>query len=120
MMDYISKLNEKEIRIVCEIIGPKGIKWFFQGNSKLFNRIKPGFRAVKLSDEQAIQLIIKNISEPIISSYINQFIFATIQVIQKKKAELIKEGKDVATALPSAISDSCFSNNIDLYFKLVL
>lgn len=119
MMDYISKLNEKEIRIVCEIIGPKGIKWFFQGNSKLFNRIKPGFRAVKLSDEQAIQLIIKNISEPIISSYINQFIFATIQVIQKKKAELIKEGKDVATALPSAISDSCFSNNIDLYFKLV-
>ena len=70
MIDYITLLNDEELKTIVELMSGKAFKFLFQKESKNFAKIKPGFRATALSDNDAVSLAIKHIKKPFISSYV--------------------------------------------------
>ena len=68
----VSDLTDEEIEYICRRITPKEIRAYFQKNPKQFAKIRPGFRAETLLDEDTITLIYKNTSNHFISSYLEK------------------------------------------------
>ena len=50
MKDYTKILTEEQIAAVCTLISTQVFRKLFQKNPRSFVKIKPGFRAEKLSD----------------------------------------------------------------------
>lgn len=108
-MDYISKLNDEEFEVVCQIIGAKKIKKFFQQNSRLLGKIKSGFRANSLSDTQAINLLVQNREKGSIYNFTNEYIECAVSnIINGQSTDEIAEH----------LAKSPFANHLDLYIKL--
>ena len=61
MIDYISILDDEELKIIIELISGKALKFLFQKESKNFAKIKPGFRPTAISENDAVSLAIKHI-----------------------------------------------------------
>ena len=93
MIDYISLLDEEEIKIIPELISGKAFKLLFQRNSEGFAKIKPGFRPSMISSNEAVSLAIKHIKRPFISSFINHSIDRWMKEIQES-ANIIQQALD--------------------------
>ena len=52
IMDYISKITFEEKGTICNLMGSSHFKDLFVKIPNAFNKIKPGFRANKLTDTQ--------------------------------------------------------------------
>ena len=59
-MNYIELLTKEEKSILCEIITGKDFKEFFKKNEQEFSKIRKGFRAKSLTEQQALSIAIVN------------------------------------------------------------
>jgi predicted nuclease with TOPRIM domain len=115
----MSNLTESEVRTVCEIISGRSIKKLFETNPMEFAKIKRGFRASSLSDKAAIDLAVKYRNELFISDYLNTILFGWVNEIREIGESIEAEVKDYDISIASTLVDSVFSENIELYFKLI-
>lgn len=118
-MNYISLLTQDEIAILCNLISGKRFKVLFQKQSKEFSKIKPGFRPNGISEKEAVSLGIKYIDKPFISSFVNATVEKWLKEIDEFHSNLVSNDRGEDEALAETLSDSYFSANISLYFKLI-
>lgn len=112
-------LPEEDIAYLCKHLQPKGVRGYFQKNPKDFARIKGGFRPTSLSDEETIQLVIRNIGKPFISSMVERILTGWLNEIRLYQENLISEGASEIEALLKTLPECVFSENVGLYFRLV-
>ncbi len=118
-MNYILLLTQDEIVILCNLISGKGFKVLFQKKSKEFSKIKRGFRPNGISERDAVSLGIKYIEKPFISSFVNATVEKWLKEIDEYYTNLVSNGRGEDEALAETISNSYFSANLSLYFKLI-
>ena len=70
-MDYLSLLTNEEVNDLCKVISGKIIKKFFTENPNEFARIKSGFRPSRISEDEAVSLVIQNINKTFLRRFIN-------------------------------------------------
>lgn len=56
--NYVETLNDDELEYLCKKVGARKFKEIFKKNSKSFNKIKPGFQAKSLKDDDVFSLIL--------------------------------------------------------------
>ena len=117
-MNYIELLTKEEKSILCEIITGKDFKEFFKKNEQEFSKIRKGFRAKSLTEQQALSIAISNIDKPFISTWVNTMVEHWLKEIQENIAKLEGEGLSHNVALATTMLDSFFVNNVELCFKL--
>ena len=115
----VSDLTDEEIEYICRRITPKEIRAYFQKNPKQFAKIRPGFRAETLLDEDTITLIYKNTSNHFISSYLEKWLKQWLLEIRDFRIGREKDGVSPEQSLLEALPKSVFSDNVDLYFKVL-
>lgn len=118
-MNYIELLTREEKTILCEIITGKDFKEHFKSNEQKFLKMRKGFRNAKsLSEKNALLFAKTNVDNPFIAQYVDLKVNIWLKEIQENIEKLEGEGSTHDTALATAILDSFFANNVDLYFKL--
>ena len=117
-MNYIGLLTKEEKSILCGIITGKEFKELFKRNEQEFSKIRKGFRAKSLTEQQALSIAISNIDKPFIATWVNIMVEHWLKEIQENIAKLEGEGLSHRAALATTMLDSFFVNNVELYFKL--
>lgn len=117
-MNYIELLTKEEKSILCGIITGKEFKELFKRNEQEFSKIRKGFRAKSLTEQQALSIAISNIDKPFIAMWINTMVEHWLKEIQENIAKLEGEGLSHSAASATTMLDSFFVNNVELYFKL--
>lgn len=118
-MNYIDLFNQEEKAILCKIITGRDFKELFKKNEKEFSKIRKGFRAKSLTEQQALSIAISNVDKPFIAMWVNVKVDIWLKEIQENIDKLEKEGSTHDIALAETMLDSVFANNVDLYLKLV-
>lgn len=117
-MNYIGLLTKEEKSILCGIITGKEFKELFKRNEQEFSKIRKGFRAKSLTEQQALSIAISNVDKPFIAMWVNTMVERWLKEIQENIAKLEGEGLSHRAALATTMLDSFFVNNVELYFKL--
>ena len=117
-MNYIGLLTKEEKSILCGIITGKEFKELFKRNEQEFSKIRKGFRAKSLTEQQALSIAISNIDKPFIATWVNIMVEHWLKEIQENIAKLEGEGLSHRAALATTMLDSFFVDNVELYFKL--
>ncbi len=117
-MNYIGLLAQEEKAILCEIITGKDFKELFKSNQHEFSKIRKGFRAKSLTEQQALSIAIANIDSSFIATSVNIRVEHWIKEIQENIVKLEGSGLSHGAALATTMLDSVFVNHIELYFKL--
>lgn len=114
----ISELSQTEIKYICEHLPIDKVRKLFNKESKKFSRIKPGFRANTLSDNDIINILINNIND----TFISEIIYNNINDWKNKTASCFRKyneaGHSENKALIKAVLDNNFRDYPQLYFKL--
>lgn len=118
-MNYIDLLTQKEKSILCGIITGRDFKELFKRNEQEFSKIRKGFRAKSLTEQQALSIAIANADKPFIAMWVNAKVDIWLKEIQGNIEELEGGGLTHDIALATTMLDSVFANNVDLYLKLV-
>lgn len=117
-MNYIDLFTQKEKSILCEIITGRDFKELFKRNEKEFSKIRKGFRAKSLTEQQALSIAISNVDKPFIAMWVNVKVDIWLKEIQENIDKLEENGSAHDIALAETMLDSVFVNNVDLYLKL--
>ncbi len=106
-MDYIKFLTREEKEILCDIITGRGFK-------KHLKNFK------SLSEQNALYMAKTkiNVNDHSVSQCVNSKVDTWLKEIQENIEKLEGKGSTHDTALATAMIDSSFANNVDLYFKL--
>lgn len=115
----IHSLNRDDLEALCKIISGKGFKSLFKQKPQEFAKIKGGFRPKSLSETEAINIAIMHINRPFIYAFIKKFLYKNLEIIQKSIEYYQYLDMDESVAIAKAISRSVFSENAELYFKLI-
>lgn len=117
-MEYTANLTEIEIEYMFNQIGGNPIKQYFAKNSKSFSEIKPGFRPVSISGEEAVALATKYWKKSFLLSFLNKTIEEWMRQIEEawddKNSVVMNRNLSLAYILP----ESVFSEMPELFFKL--
>lgn len=116
-MNYIDLLTQEEKPILCRIITGRDFKELFKRNEQEFSKIRKGFRAKSLTEQQALSIAIVNVDKPFIAMWVNTRVDIWLKEIQENIEELEEEGSTHDIALASTMLDSVFANNVDLYLS---
>ena len=117
-MNYIDLLTQEEKSILCGIITGRDFKELFKRNEQEFSKIRKGFRAKSLTEQQALSIAIVNVDKPFIAMWANTKVKIWLKEIQENIEGLEREGSTHDIALATTMLDSVFANNVDLYLKL--
>ena len=115
----ISNLTQNELESLCNIITGKEFKKLFLRKPAEFNKIKKGFRPTSFSETEALNFAIRNSDKPFISSFIKLFIERKLETIQERIEYNKFLDMDENMAIAKALSRSVFSDNVELYSKLI-
>lgn len=63
-MNYIGLLTSEEKVVLCELITGREFKELFKRNEQEFSKIRKGFRAKSLTEQQALSIAIVNSDKP--------------------------------------------------------
>lgn len=118
MRPDLTKLNKTGIEYLCRQMSPKEIKSYFQKFPKDFTRIKPGFRPNALSDDDAINLMIRHSDKPFIWSFIENTVKLWFSEIDGFRKEQERKGATQEESLLMAIPQSVFADNVELFVLL--
>lgn len=114
-----SLLTDSEVEYLCELISPKEIKLYFQKNPSAFVELQSGFRAKTLTDQRAIDLIVRNRHKNFVATFLNSFIETCRKDIRAQITSLQETGATTDEAMIQALASShIFSGHIELYFKV--
>ena len=116
-MNYIGLLTKEEKSILCGIITGKEFKELFKRNEQEFSKIRKGFRAKSLTEQQALSIAISNIDKPFIATWGQHNGRTLAQRDPRNIAKLEGEGLSHRAALATTMLDSFFVNNVELYFS---
>lgn len=99
-MNYIDLFTQKEKSILCEIITGRDFKELFKRNEKEFSKIRKGFRAKSLTEQQALSIAISNVDKPFIAMWVNVKVDIWLKEIQENIDKLEENGSahDIALA----------------------
>ena len=117
-MKHVSTFTKEELQQICQIIGPKVIKSQFQKNPKEFAKIRPGFRATSLSDDEALSLVLRNSNNRFIADLVHTAVEHWLSEIDSCRQEAQAQGATPEEALVRVLSKSLFDNNVPLYFAI--
>ena len=117
-MDYISKLTDDELRIICELIPLQYFRDCFKNNPQKFHKIWPSCRPEKVSPEIVKKLAVNHRSVPLISDVLNSGIQMLLDTMQNELDTRIDAGDDPHTALLRLLPTSQFCKYEDIYLKL--
>ena len=117
-MKYIDLLTKEEKSILCGIITGRDFKELFKRNEQEFSKIRKGFRAKSLTEQQALTIAIVNVDKPFIAMWVNTKVDIWLKEIQENIEGLEREGSTHDIALAMTMLDSVFASNVDLYLKL--
>lgn len=118
-MNYIALLTQEERTILCKIITGRNFKELFKKNEHEFSKIQGGFRAKSLTEKFALSIAENNIDRSFIAIYVNKTVEMWTREIQENIDKLEEQGMTHDIALATSVLDSVFSNNVDLYLKLI-
>ena len=117
-MDYISKLSDDELRIICRLIPIKFFRDCFKQSPKQFHKVFSGQRAETISLEKVESLVPNNRNAAFISDILNTGIQTLLDSINSEISKLTNSGTNIHTALLRVLPKSVFYEHIDLYLKL--
>ena len=117
-MKYTELLNDEDIQYICKAISGKNFKKIFADSPKEFTRIKPGFRPNSMSDEEAVEIAIKNFNKEFVRGFVEVMIKQWLKEIEANFESLQMEDYDYEDAVALTLLDSYFAENVKLYFKL--
>ena len=100
------KLDENDLRCICEWITAHEIRKYFKNEPYLFNKLKPGHRPGSISDNEAIRLVSKNIPNRHVSAFVMRFIREMQAEVFELSDELENDGHPYEEALMLAISEN--------------
>lgn len=118
-MILLADLSQEEIKYICDRIPTAAVRHYFQKNSKDFAKIKPGFRAEKLSDSDTHSIMIRNAGKHFIATFIENTMSDWLSQIEQHIKSLEEEGYTTGEALLKTIPESVFCDNSELYFKVL-
>lgn len=118
-MYKFSELSNDEIKYICERMHLPAVRVYFQKNPKEFNKIKPGFTAKKMTDDEILSFLIKYTNKPFIQFVIQSAINQWLSDIKENRDSLENDGFTAGEALLKTIPDCVFCDRIELYFKLI-
>lgn len=114
-----SLLTDSEAEYLCELITPKEIKLYFQKKPAAFAELQSGFRAKALTDQRAIDLIVRNRQKNFVATFLTSFIETYLKDIHDQMESLQESGATPDEAMIQALAGShVFSSHIELYFKI--
>ena len=117
-MKYIELLSSEEIQFICSSIPYGDVIKYFKKNSKEFYKIRRGFRPAAVPPKDVTRLLKNNINRDFIASFVEKTIEMWLLQIQAAYESYLNEGKSETTAIVHTLSQSYFSDNVTLYFKL--
>ncbi|MCD8345414.1 MAG: hypothetical protein LUC38_05580 [Oscillospiraceae bacterium] len=117
-MNYIEGLTKEEKIALCEIVSGERFKELFKSNEKEFSKIVNGFRAKGLTDTLALNFAITNVDKPFVSGFINFMVEQWLNKIEADTDNFECENMEHKEALASALLDSEFAEDVDLYLKI--
>lgn len=116
----LSIFKDDELEYIVNVIPRTHAISYLKKNSKGFNNIKPGFRAVGLPDNQLYQLLYKELQKN--NGFIVTFVLAFLENSLKEIADAYQaecKSRDEATALIYTLNNCYFRDRISIYFKLI-
>ena len=116
-MKYTELLNDEDIQYICKAISGKNFKKVFADSPKEFTRIKPGFRPNSMSDEEAVEIAIKNFNKEFVRGFVEVMIKQWLKEIEANIESLQMEGRDYEDSVAITLLDSYFAENVKLYLK---
>ena len=104
-MKYIDLLTKEEKSILCGIITGRDFKELFKRNEQEFSKIRKGFRAKSLTEQQALTIAIVNVDKPFIAMWVNTKVDIWLKEIQENIEGLEREGSthDIALAMTPSL-----------------
>ena len=87
-MNYIDLLTQEEKPILCRIITGRDFKELFKRNEQEFSKIRKGFRAKSLTEQQALSIAIVNVDKPFIAMWVNTRVDIWLKEIQEKMRKI--------------------------------
>lgn len=117
-MNYFEKINEDELRYLCNTIPFNEIQLYLKKYPKEFSKIKPGFRPTSITADKAGAFLFDNRDNRFISTFISKHLQAWMCSIQDYVNDWIEKGDSENQALLRALSKSYFVDNVHLFFKL--
>ena len=103
-MNYIGLLTKEEKSILCGIITGKEFKELFKRNEQEFSKIRKGFRAKSLTEQQALSIAISNVDKPFLAMWVNTMVEHWLEEIQENIAKRL--GISANTLFDPEISDT--------------
>ena len=114
MKNYVELLNDEDTRYLCQVIGGKFLRKLYENNAKRFNKMLPGFRPGKLSDERTFNFAVDNRNKEFVATFFNRWIHNHLEEIS---SEITKTG-DGIIELAEVLAMSVFNGRPQLYFVL--
>jgi Membrane-bound metallopeptidase len=118
-MKYLPQLSKEELQFICSLIPHQNAISYFSRYPKEFAKVRRGFRPNKLTKRHVESILLNFHNHNFISNLIEQHIHDWVSITQEQINMCIQEGNSKEVAIIKALSQSNFSNNIQLYFKLV-
>ena len=118
-MNYLPQLTDDELYYICSVIPNKDTIAYFQQKPKEFSKIRPGFRANKISKLNISNLLFSYRNREFISFFIEKQISDWLSQIQEHFNNCMEDGDSKELALFRTLPFSFFADNIALYFKLI-
>ena len=116
----LSIFKDDELEYIVKVIPRTHAISYLKKNSKGFNNIKPGFRAVGLPDNQLYQLLYKELQKD--NGFIVTFVLAFLENSLKEISDAYQaecKSRDEATALIYTLNNCYLRDRISIYFKLI-
>lgn len=116
-MDYISRVTDEELCMICDLIPLKHFRDFFKKNPKKFNKLSK-YRPERVPLTEVKRIAVNRGRNQFISDVLNSLIQLLLNVVQDQVTLFINAGEDAHIALLHALPESDFREHLDLYFKL--
>lgn len=116
-MDYISKVTDEELRVICDLIPLRHFREAFKMSPKRFNRLSK-YRPEKVPLSEIKRIVVNRGSDPFMSDLLNSSIQTLLNIVHEQISLFTDAGDDAHTAILRALPKSDFREHMDLYFKL--
>lgn len=113
----LSELANEQLQYICERIPQKVVVDYFNNHSQEYNKIWKG-RAQSLKQDRIVRILVTNINNDFISSFVEKCIRLWFSEIKDFRQELEDSGATADESLIRALPGSVFCDDVDLYFLL--
>lgn len=117
-MNYIKELTKEELKYICSVIPFQLACDYFKKNPKEFTKLRPGFRVKTLKEDTVVRTLFDFRNTDFIASFLTKVIDQWMDAISEELKKMIEKGLDQETAYIDVLSQSFFSGNVRLYFKI--